>query len=116
MRKLWLIVGSVVLVVLVLFLAISGYLGKLFSSSGDPECDELPKASVAHQALIGHDELVQQISGVGPGVRLAVTTPCPDTSRGLIVVSVSNSNQEPAVRRLLDERGGLGVPVVIRQS
>ena len=106
------IIGVVVGLLVVGFALLNG----LFSSSRDthPPYDQLPTVVEATAALAEHQDLAEEIKALGDGISVEVGKPFPDhPDRGLIMVSYRSRSERNAIRDLLGQREGFGVPVHI---
>lgn len=80
-------------------------------ADGDrPACSTLPSVADSRAALERNQSFVRTIEGVGPGVEVAVTTPCPDPDQSIVTITVHTSEQRDRVDQLLREGNGFGVP------
>lgn len=115
-RQVLLWVAAAAVVALVVAVLAGGFLGNLLNrEAGDPPCDSLPRRTEVQTAVDRHSALVDRLEAVGAGVSVDVTSPCPDASVGLIVVRVTSDEQRSAVRKLLEDGTGFGVPVVVHR-
>ncbi|CCH29551.1 hypothetical protein ABZ816_15625 [Actinosynnema sp. NPDC047251] len=82
------------------------------SSSNDthPPCDTLPTAAEVSNKLESNRKLADDIRAVGDGVSVEVGRPC-DGDRALVQVAYDSADQRDAVRRVLSDGTGFGVPV-----
>lgn len=84
--------------------------------SGRPPCTQLPDRPSVEAALAAHQPLVNRLRSVGPGVTVAVATPC-DTApdRAIVSITYSKRSHRAAIDSVLQQEDGFGVPAQLQQ-
>lgn len=85
--------------------------------SARPPCEQLPNKKSVADAVASHEELASRIRNVGPGVEIAVATPCegqPD--RAIVRIGYSTDTEWESVNTILRRTEGFGVPVELVSS
>lgn len=79
-----------------------------------PPCERLPDRQTALDAVASHQDLVRQLQDAGPGVTVAVATPCEDQpDRGVVRITYTNDDEGKGIRDILGQEGfGVAVEVV----
>lgn len=108
-------------VVAVVVLAVYGFLPDSVSrlvgvAPPHPPCGELPTREEVAEAISRHTTLVDELTAAGDGVEVTIGTPCPDTDQALVTVRVTNSEEEDAVREILGDSDGFGVPATVEKT
>lgn len=76
-----------------------------------PPCGQLPDRQPVVDALASHEDLVNRIRGVGPGVTVDVAAPCEDQpDRAIIRITYATDDEWEGVDAILREEG-FGVAV-----
>jgi hypothetical protein len=82
------------------------------NSESRPGCGHLPDRQAVSSAIDAHASMVQRILSAGPGVRVAVSTPCSERpDQALVGIRYSGSSERRNVETVLDHDTGFGVPV-----
>jgi len=74
--------------------------------SARPPCEQLPNRASVVDAVAAHEDLVTRIRDVGPGVQVAVATPCagqPD--RAIVSIKYTTDAEWKGVDALLRQEG-----------
>lgn len=79
--------------------------------SGRPPCDQLATEQEATDALDRNAELVTQITSVGDGVSVGISTPCGNADQALVSVRYRTDMERSGVHNILRDGDGFGVPV-----
>ncbi|WP_086823754.1 hypothetical protein [Allokutzneria sp. NRRL B-24872] len=115
-RKRIVLIAVALVAVVVAVLAWLGVFNRLFGDGySAPACEQLPTRAEATQAMSRNGGLAQKLAAVGPGVEVAVSTPCSDSNRALVVVRVGTGEEEAAARSVLRESDGFGVPATVER-
>jgi len=97
-------------------LLVSGVLSVGRSQDSRPSCEQLPSRAAVEAALSAHRELVNRLTALGPGVTVNVLTPCAgQPQRALVGVIAGTRAEQDAVRRVLTQETGFGVPAQVLQ-
>lgn len=110
---------KIMVVIVVLLLIVGAYAilnGWIPTSSKDthPPCEQLPTVEAATEALDSHQSLAKNIESLGTDIVVSVDQPCSDDERkGLIMILYDKKSERDAIRSLLTENEGFGVPVYL---
>ena len=113
MKRPIIVIASVLgcLAVLLLAAALTGWAPVMGNDDADrPPCSQLPSQQAVVAALDSHQDLVARIEALGSGVSVAVSTPCDDSSLGLVSIRYSTDDERARVHDVLLDSAGFGVP------
>jgi len=82
-----------------------------------PPCDELPTRQQVATALAAHRDLADRLESLGPGVSVAVGSPCGGglADRALVDVRYASADERRAIDRALTEADGFDAPVAVSE-
>ncbi len=109
------IIGGVAVLLLIVgaFALLNGWI-PVSSKDTHPPCEQLPTIAEATEALETNQSFAKEIEGLGDGIVVEAGQPCSNgQDRGLVMVSYDSKSERDAIRNLLTNSEGFGVPVYL---